>query len=280
MITYNNWQKDGVEYFCDDIETSVAIKAHLIDMSIIDVVLDKDTRIIEAQGFSETNIKSVIMPNNLKKIEAEAFYYCPRLLNIEFNEKLEFIGNHAFWGCDGITNLILPNSVLDISEGAFMKCHNLKDAVLSDNLQVIGFSSFLCCENLEKVIIGKNTKVISQAAFAECIKLKNVVLPEELKEIQWRAFENCNSLEEIAIPNSVEIIEDPFTDCENLKAIYISKETLDKNPAFEKEYKNKIIIKEDMDLDKLINMGKTFKEINKLKKTFGNFSEKEIDLLK
>ena len=146
--------------------------------------------------------------------------------------------------------------------------------------KVIGFSSFFCCENLEKVIIGKNTKVISQAAFAECTKLKKVVLPEGLKEIQWRVFENCNSLEEIAIPNSVDIIDDPFTDCENLKIIYISEETLDKNPAFEKEYKNKIIIKEDMDLDKLINMGKTFKEINKLKKTFGNFSKKEIGLLK
>ena len=277
--TYNIWQKDGVEYFCDDIETPETIKARFIDKSITDVVLDEDTKIIEVQGFSETNIRSIIMPNKLKKIETEAFYYCPQLSNIEFNEGLEFIGNYAFWGCDGIINLILPNSVLNIGEGAFMKCHNLKDAVLSDNLQEIGFSLFFGCENLEKVIIGKNTKVIYQAAFAECTKLKNVVFSEGLKEIQWRTFENCNSLEEITIPNSVEIIEDPFTDCKNLKAIYISKETLNKNPAFEKEYRNKIIVKEDMDLDRLVNMGKTFKEINKLKKTFENFSEKEKDRL-
>ena len=53
---------------------------------------------IGSHAFSETNLKSVVLPKSLKRIGLSAFWYCKELERVEFNSKPS-IGLNAFGSC-------------------------------------------------------------------------------------------------------------------------------------------------------------------------------------
>jgi hypothetical protein len=45
-------------------------------------------------------MKDIFLPNNIKRIESNAFLNCKNLLEITLPSTLEYIGENAFAGCD------------------------------------------------------------------------------------------------------------------------------------------------------------------------------------
>lgn len=81
--------------------------------------------------FSETNINSFTIPNNITLISNSAFMY------------------------SAIKSIIIPDSVKIIEDYAFLGCGNLKEADIH-NVEAIGKGIFSECDNLYKLIISKN----------------------------------------------------------------------------------------------------------------------------
>ena len=110
--------------------------------------------------FQHHNIKSVKLPDSLKKIEEAAFFRCVDLIDIQFGNGLECIGKNAFSSCIGLEEIVLPDSLRVIESQAFANCSNLKNIVFNEGLQVIEQSAFYVCKNLNNFVLPKSLRVV------------------------------------------------------------------------------------------------------------------------
>ncbi len=72
-----------------------------------------------------TEIKDLVIPNDITKIKDYAFYRCSGLTSITIPNSVTSIGERAFAYCDGLTSITIPNSVTSIGDEAF-NCDNLR----------------------------------------------------------------------------------------------------------------------------------------------------------
>ncbi len=82
------------------------------------IVLPDDLKHV-GRLFAWSHVKSVVLPKNLKKLDAEAFYNAKNLENVTFNEDLETIGKSAFENCKSLKEIVLPASIKQIERDAF-----------------------------------------------------------------------------------------------------------------------------------------------------------------
>ena len=64
-------------------------------------------------------ITSLIIPNNVTSIGANAFILWKNLTSVTISNSVTSIGGAAFWGCEGLTSITIPNSVKSIGAQAF-----------------------------------------------------------------------------------------------------------------------------------------------------------------
>jgi hypothetical protein len=76
--------------------------------------------------FSQTNIRSIKIPDGIKTIGDNSFFGCRLLEKIEFSSKsqLQKIEQSAFGDCS-INSINLPNSLIEIETQAFNRCTSL-----------------------------------------------------------------------------------------------------------------------------------------------------------
>ena len=81
------------------------------------------------------------------------------------------IGDHAFYGCSGLTSVTIPDSVTSIGDSAFSGCSGLTSVTIPDSVTSIGRSVFSSCNNLTNVTIPDSVEAIAPTAFDGCGKL-------------------------------------------------------------------------------------------------------------
>ena len=69
-----------------------------------------------------TEIKDLVIPNNITQIKDYAFYSCTGLTSVTIPNSVTKIGDHAFSECYGLTSVSIPNSVTEIGSDAFESC--------------------------------------------------------------------------------------------------------------------------------------------------------------
>jgi len=180
------------------------------------------------------NLKPFKIPASCKKLCTAALIGAGGFIGIDFNDKLEYIGDYALFNCgsivansntDDIKNAILPitvpPSVTYIGDYAFGKCGYKKIEFTNGNAV---YGKYLCwnANKLEEVIIPEGVTEIPDYAFYGCTSLKTVKLPSTLKTIGIGAFYGCTSLVSINIPDSVEELKNTcFYGCTSLDLIHI-----------------------------------------------------------
>jgi cell surface protein len=77
-------------------------------------------------------ITSIKIPESIKSIEYEAFYYCENLKGeLILPKTLNYIGRFAFYYGSGLTgNLVIPDSVTSIGNYAFLSCDSLEKIII------------------------------------------------------------------------------------------------------------------------------------------------------
>ncbi|MBO5416195.1 MAG: DUF898 family protein [Clostridia bacterium] len=132
------------------------------------------------------------------------------------------IGDHAFFGYQGLTSVTIPNSVTSIGERAFIWCTNLTSVTIPDGVTSIGDATFCGCESLTSITIPNSVTSIGEGAFEECTGLTSVTIPNGVTSIGKSAFSGCESLTNIEIPDSVTSIgQFAFSACTGLTRITI-----------------------------------------------------------
>lgn len=155
------------------------------------------------QPVLDSNIKKIILPDGIVKIDIAAFESVSAT-DINIPNSVTYIGEGAF-SSSSITSITVPGSVKELDE-TFADCQSLTSAVLEEGVETIGESAFQECYNLESVVIPSTVKTIGDYAFYTCSKLKSVVIPEGIETIEANTFGGCTALETISLPSTLKSI--------------------------------------------------------------------------
>ena len=168
---YKNKTFDAVQVAAK--EDVVSSKDFVIDDGILKkykgdqevVTIPEGVKVIGDQSFSGLNIKKVIMPDTVTKIEGKPFYGGMSVEEIVFSKNLSSIASFAFAGVKSLRSV-------DLSE---------------TKLKTIRKKCFLDCENLETVKLPKKLKSIEEYAFSQ-IAAKEMIFPATVEKIATNAI--------------------------------------------------------------------------------------------
>lgn len=107
---------------------------------------------------SESSLESVVLPDQVKRIEESTFLGCKNLKKVTFGKNVTYIG-----------------------DGAFAQCKALKTIKLSKNLKEIDSSAFVNT-SLKKVTIPDSVVKIGRSAFDKNVKLKKPAYLKKMKD--------------------------------------------------------------------------------------------------
>ena len=211
------------------------------------------TKIIKTHFLKDKalDIVKVIIPETVKTIEEDAFWFFKNLETIEFEEAKKDITieleDGAFNGLINLKRLKMPNVMINFKElfgstiinldelELYSNEHYEIDDVFDDDLydfihfdcEEIRSNEFENCNGIKKIIIGKGIEYISDEAFKNCKDLVSVLECNELIEIGNNAFEGCEKLKSIDLKDSLQKIGDnAFKNCYCLSKVKISPNTL------------------------------------------------------
>ena len=188
-IVYNNYALQCLHLTSITIPDTVLVlkdflfygKDLLANVNLPDSITD-----IGKACFSNSGIKSIVVPKNLKKIKIGTFSDCKDLTDVNLPEGLTEIGDCAFDDCKSLSNIKIPSSVKKIGSDAFIRCSSLKSIVIPDGVTEIKARTFRDCTSLTSITIPASVTRIATEAFTNTPALKTVDYkgtPEQWKKI-------------------------------------------------------------------------------------------------
>lgn len=91
----------------------------------------------------QKNISEVVLPETIRKVGKEAFYYLTDIKKVNMPSSLTEIGEDAFWST-GISEVILPDGLKTVGRNAFQYCNDLIKLVIPQSVESISGNAFYC----------------------------------------------------------------------------------------------------------------------------------------
>ncbi len=149
------------------------------------------------------NITSVVLPEGLKYVGADAFSRLASLTSVTLPSTLRKLGDYAFKDCTQLSRVIGSPAGMTVGKDVF------KNTALgsSQDFLIIGDAliSYLKSDSAA-VTAPSGIKSIAYRAFAGHGELTSVKLPSGLEEIGERAFEDCAALASADLPSSLKVL--------------------------------------------------------------------------
>ncbi len=186
---------DNVAYYATELET---------------VIFDENCPLESIPTYAFYNcgkLKSVVLPNNVTKIETYAFK-STGLESVTLNEGLQLIKDQAF-NSTKLTSVTIPYTVTDIGTSAFASITSLTQVSFTTNadglveLKNIGSKAFSATGVVEFIFPESTSKFVFGGA-------GDVLL-------------NCKSLEKIHLSTSVTGVEGLFIGCKQIKEVTVAE---------------------------------------------------------
>ena len=138
-------------------------------------------------GFSGNgDIRYVHVPEGVTTIDNDAFNGSS-LVSIDFPNRMDRIGDWAFYYCTSLTRVGMPDSLGAMGEGCFHSCNRLTSIDIPDALRIIPQGAFFMCNLLSHIAWGDAVEVIDTTAFGDCAFVE-LTLPPTLRAVRGMAF--------------------------------------------------------------------------------------------
>lgn len=207
--------EDGIGYSIDNETDELTVT--YADFSTTDLVIPAyiDGHPVTAIGdnlLNDTpnpNLKSVVIPDTVKRIGFYAFGNCINLESVVMSENIEYVEDYAFM------NTALTNNTDKWVDGSLYMGKFLYgvspdysgEFVVKDGTRVIGNYCFggnnrYGCQKITKIIIPDTVIQIGLFAFYNCKRLTSIDIPSSVRYIGNFAFGNCSNLSTINIDTS------------------------------------------------------------------------------
>ncbi len=112
--------------------TDVLIPSHIVRNGVTYTVTE-----IRNWAFSGAGMKTVQIPNSVRKIGMSAFSWLPYLKSIIIPDSVKEIDSHCFENSPELEEVYIPDSVTKMGKGCFYKCVKLKKATIPEHLKAI-----------------------------------------------------------------------------------------------------------------------------------------------
>lgn len=182
-------------------------------------------------------LESIVIPEGVTHIDADAFYACSNLQSVTLPETLIYIDSYAFaltalqsivfpdtlTGIAGyafnntlLESLHIPASVTYIEASTFAFCSELS-SITVDSANPVYMSAFNCLIDKTDLILMVGSQdgrmptdgsiwYIGDDAFAGKGEITAVTVPEDVRGIGVNAFLNCGALQTVTLPSSLTYI--------------------------------------------------------------------------
>ena len=166
------------------------------------LIIPDDVVEIGNSAFSQTNISSLQLPANLKRL-----------------------GNSVFSGCSSLAGtLSLPESLEEIEAGCFSGCSMLEGTLtIPSKIKIIPNGCFSDCNFSGDLIIPEGVIEIRSAAFSSAGQFKSLSLPNSLKTLGSRSFQYCGIQGELIIPSQIQVIPENCFDGNQFTSIIFAE---------------------------------------------------------
>lgn len=176
------------------------------EVTIPSKIAGKKVTIIGNKTFKDNhNIKKVIMPDTVKKIEYAAFKNCSKLKKITLSDNLVRIGSVAFEECTSLEKINLPAKVERIEYAAFKNCKKLGKVGMSAGVTQIPEECFMGCKSLKSFQFG-GIDEIQLRSFADCEGLAGELDLSKVSEVGLGAFDNCTNITGVKFADTLQIL--------------------------------------------------------------------------
>ena len=178
---------------------------------IAHVVIQDGVTDIGPHAFSQcSNLRFVSIPQTVKAIGLEAFFFCRKLSSVNLPDSLTTIGDYAFADCSGLTSVAIPQGVTTISRAAFSSCSSLTSVTIPDSVTSIGDYAFGDCYALPSITLPQALKTIGKYAFAGCLALTDITIPANVTSIGNYCFNRCQNLTTFYLLNPIPFYMDQY----------------------------------------------------------------------
>ena len=149
--------------------------------------------------FKDSQLKSLIIGEQVKSIPAYLAWGQKQLTSITIPNSVASIGDYAFSGCSGLTSVSIGDSVIIIGDYAFFSCTALTDVeynAVSCNPKDSNQSWFKDCQ-LKSLLIGDQVNSIPAYLAYDQSNLTSIIIPSGVTSIGDNAFRGCVHLDTI-----------------------------------------------------------------------------------
>lgn len=159
-------------------------------------------------GNYETYSGDVVIPEKITyngdefvvtEIGPQAFLYSKSLTSVVIPETVTLIQANAFGSCTGLTSIDIPNSVKEFGGFVFSSCSKLKTVHLGNGIKELGGRIFQGCTKLESINLPEGLTSINDYAFEVCRSLKSIDIPSTVSHIDAGVFRACDAMETMRV---------------------------------------------------------------------------------
>ena len=152
--------------------------------------------------YSRPQLRTLTLPDSLKKIGEVAFYSCENLTLTELPKGVTQIGDSAFDDCTSITLTELPKGVTQIGSGAFYNCTGITLTELPKGVTQIGTFAFSGCTGITLNELPGGLTEIGAYAFSGCTGITHIIMePKTAPMLEAGVFSNTSPDLKIYIPS-------------------------------------------------------------------------------
>lgn len=124
---------------------------HIVANNISNINFGEFVTVIPEFLCRNTQIETVIIPDNVSQIGGYAFYECKKLKTIELSKNLNTINEYAFAYCSSLASINIPDKITSIKSCSFFDCTTLNAITLGKNLSSLETNAFYGCSSLYMV---------------------------------------------------------------------------------------------------------------------------------
>lgn len=168
------------------------------------IVIPDSVKTIEADAFSYSSLRYVNIPEGVTELPYNIFYKCKELRGVKLPSTIKSIGSNAFGGCTSLKTIIIPEGVTEIESMAFWECSKLEILYLPSSLTTFGKDVFDACDGLTQVVIPDGVTTLSEHLFFNCKYLNSIALPASIEKLDKCCLAYCIRLKNIYFLGTVE----------------------------------------------------------------------------